>query len=64
VKVKYTGCRVICQLRGPRDSAELKAEKFAVARGQLIRLVIHPSRWWGSDMTKVELRIERVDTKD
>jgi len=49
---------------GRPDSAELKAEKFAVERGQLIRLVIHPNRWWGSDMTKVELRIERVDTKD
>jgi len=45
---------------GRPDSADVKAEAFEVEKGKLIRLVIHPNKWWGSDMTKVELRIERV----
>jgi hypothetical protein len=45
---------------GRPDSAEFKAEKVSVEQGKLLRLVIHPNKWWGSDMTRVELRIERV----
>ena len=46
---------------GRPDSGEFKVEKASLEAGELIRLVIHPNKWWGSDMTKVELRIERVE---
>ncbi|MCE5327594.1 MAG: GDSL-type esterase/lipase family protein [Planctomycetaceae bacterium] len=47
--------------KGRPDSGEIKAEPAAVRQGQDIRLVIHPNKWWGSDMTKVELKIERLE---
>ena len=45
---------------GRPDSARFKAENVSIRRGKLLRLVIHPNNWWGSDMTRVELRIERL----
>lgn len=40
---------------GKIDISEVEAKK-----GQLIRVVIHPGRWWGSDMTKIDgLKIEK-----
>jgi lysophospholipase L1-like esterase len=44
---------------GRPDSSEVKAGPFEVRQGQVIRFVIHPNNWWGSDMTKVELKIQR-----
>ena len=41
---------------GP-DSGTLSLPKVAVKKGQLVRLVIDPNKWWGTDMTRVELRI-------
>ena len=47
---------------GRPDSATFKIEKTSLRPGELIRLVIHPNRWWGTDMTRIEdLRIERLD---
>ena len=46
---------------GRPDSVDVKAGPFDVKTGQVIRLAIDPNKWWGSDMTKVELTIERVD---
>jgi len=46
--------------RGRPDSADLKVRKVSIERGKLLRLVIHPNKWWGSDMTAVQLRIERI----
>jgi alpha-L-fucosidase 2 len=46
--------------RGRLDSGEVRAEAFRVKQGECIRFVVHPNKWWGSDMTKVELKIERV----
>lgn len=45
---------------GPK-SAELKIEKVALKKGQLVRLVIDPNKWWGGDMTRIDtFTIERV----
>ena len=45
---------------GRPDSGKFEARGVAVSQGQLIRLVIHPRQWWGSDMTRVDaFRIER-----
>jgi len=46
---------------GRPDSVDVKAGPFNVKSGELVRLAIDPNKWWGSDMTKVELTIERVD---
>ncbi|HUS47616.1 MAG TPA: GDSL-type esterase/lipase family protein [Phycisphaerae bacterium] len=41
------------------DSLEFKVEKIPVKRGQCLRFAIDPNEWWGSDLTKLELKIER-----
>lgn len=46
---------------GRPDSTEIKAGPFDVRQGQTVRFVIHPKKWWGSDLTKVELKIERIE---
>jgi len=45
--------------KGRPDSMNFKVEKLSVEKGKLIRFVCHPNKWWGSDMTKVELKIKR-----
>ena len=41
------------------DSLEFKVEDIEVKRGQSLRFIIDPNNWWGSDLTKLELKIER-----
>jgi hypothetical protein len=45
--------------QGP-DSAEIGAAGVECRKGDLIRLVIDPNGQWGTDLTKVELKIKRV----
>ncbi|MCE5280216.1 MAG: GDSL-type esterase/lipase family protein [Planctomycetaceae bacterium] len=45
--------------KGP-DSAPFEAKSVQCKKGELIRLVIDPNNNWGTDMTKVELKIKRV----
>jgi len=43
------------EVGGKIEIADVEAKK-----GQMVRLVIHPGRWWGSDMTKISgLKIEK-----
>jgi len=44
--------------KGRPDSAEFKIENTPLEAGQLIRLVIHPNAWWGTDLTEVTLTVE------
>lgn len=39
---------------GRPDSAKFSYPGVALKRGQLVRLVIHPRTWWGSDLTRVD----------
>jgi hypothetical protein len=44
---------------GRPDSDKFAFKAVQVEQGQLIRLVIHPRQWWGSDMTRIDsFRIE------
>ncbi len=45
---------------GP-DSQRFSFRNVALKKGELIRWVIDPNRWWGSDLTQIEdLTIERM----
>ena len=46
--------------KGRPDSADIKIGKTACKAGQQMRIVVHPNRWWGTDMTDLQLTIERV----
>ena len=46
---------------GPESEA-FSLPKVALKKGELIRLVIDPNKWWGTDMTRVELRIVPAGT--
>jgi hypothetical protein len=39
---------------GRPESDKFDFKGVEVQKGQLVRLVIHPRRWWGTDMTKIE----------
>ena len=39
---------------GRPDSVTFQHRNVAAAKGQLIRLEIHPRKWWGSDMTRID----------
>ena len=42
------------------DSGTFECKKVSVKKGQLIRLVIHPRKWWGSDLTRIDsFRVEK-----
>ncbi len=44
---------------GRPDSAKFKTRKTRLKKGNLVRLVIHPNKWWGQDLTRIDaLRIE------
>ncbi len=44
---------------GNPDSDKFSFEKVELNKGQLVRLVIHPRKWWGSDLTRIDsFRIE------
>ena len=38
-------------------SVEFKVNQVTLKAGESIRVVAHPRKWWGSDMTKMELKI-------
>lgn len=40
--------------QGRPDSAKFKTRKTRLRKGYLVRLVIHPNRWWGQDLTRVD----------
>ncbi len=45
---------------GP-NSQEFSFPKVALKKGQLLRLVIDPNKWWGTDMTRIDdFKIKRV----
>ena len=45
---------------GRPDSAEFRSRKTALAKGHVVRLTIHPNKWWGQDLTRIDsLRIEK-----
>ncbi len=45
---------------GP-NSQEFSFRKVALKKGQLLRLVIDPNKWWGTDMTRIgDFKIKRV----
>ncbi len=47
---------------GRPDSGKFSAKNVQASKGQLIRLVIHPRKWWGSDMTRIDsFRIESAE---
>ena len=39
---------------GRPESEEFKFDNVELRKGHLIRLVIHPGKWWGSDMTAID----------
>ena len=42
------------------DSDKFEFKGVELKKGQLVRFVIHPRKWWGSDLTKLEnLKIEK-----
>lgn len=46
---------------GRPDAATFAFKNVAAKQGQLIRLVIHPRKWWGTDLTRIDaFKIERV----
>lgn len=48
---------------GP-DSATFSIPNVRVKKGELVRLVIDPNKWWGSDMTRIDsFRIVPATTK-
>ncbi|MHC4982754.1 MAG: endonuclease/exonuclease/phosphatase family protein, partial [Planctomycetota bacterium] len=43
-------------------SAEFKIENACLEKGELVRFVIDPNNWWGSDMTRIDyFKIEPLD---
>ncbi len=45
---------------GRADGGDVDVKEIEVKKGQLIRFVIHPRGWWGSDLTAIEnLKIEK-----
>ncbi len=45
---------------GRPDSARFKSKKIKLRNGYLVRLVIHPNKWWGQDLTRIDFfRIEK-----
>lgn len=44
--------------KGP-ESASFQVRQVKLSQGDIVRLVIHPNRWWGTDLTRVDyFRIE------
>jgi len=39
---------------GRPDKAEFTIKSIALKKGELIRLVIHPNKWWGRDLTRID----------
>lgn len=47
---------------GRPDSATFQTRATKMRKGYLIRLVIHPNKWWGRDLTRIDaFRIEHVE---
>ena len=45
---------------GP-DSQEFSFHKVLLKKGELLRFVVDPNKWWGSDLTRIDgLKIKRV----
>ena len=45
---------------GRPNSGSFKTRKTRLRKGYLIRLVIHPNKWWGQDLTRIDsFRIEK-----
>lgn len=45
---------------GRPDDDEFRIEKAEFEKGEFIRFVIHPNKWWGQDLTRIDqFRIER-----
>jgi hypothetical protein len=40
--------------KGRPDSDRFQFPEVVARKGQLVRLVIHPRKWWGSDLTRIE----------
>lgn len=40
--------------QGRPDSADFKTEKVSLNKGDLVRLVIHPNKNWGTDLTRID----------
>lgn len=40
--------------KGRPDSGTFRHSGIEAKKGQLVRLVIHPRKWWGSDMTRID----------
>ena len=44
-----------------KDSTTFKIEKAALKKGELVRFVIDPNKWWGTDMTRIDsFKVEPV----
>ena len=49
---------------GRPDSATIQVIQTAMAKDDLIRLVIHPNQWWGQDLTRIDgFRVEPIVRK-
>lgn len=47
--------------KGRPDSAKFDKTKVELRKGEHVRLVIHPNKWWGADLTRVDsFRIIRL----
>jgi hypothetical protein len=58
--IKSLKSQKVGDLVGPA-SAEFKLKKVSLKKGQLVRLVIDPNKWWGGDMTRIDLfKIEKA----
>ena len=40
--------------KGRPDSDKFTLPNVKLAKGQLLRLVIHPNKWWGQDLTRID----------
>ncbi len=50
---------------GRPDNDKFVCKKVTAKKGQLIRLVINPRKWWGSDLTRIdEFKIEPVEKSE
>ena len=46
---------------GRPDSGKFEVDDAVLRKGQLLRLVIHPNKWWGQDLTRIDaLRIDQM----
>lgn len=50
--------------KGRPDHGKFQANNVKVQKGELIRLVIHPNRWWGQDLTRIDsFRVTNLGAK-